>query len=148
MKFSKLFKVSVLAAVLPINASLLIISMEKAEANGNFSQSCTITGFNAQDFSKTAVLTANCRRRDGSIHYGASINLNNYITNRFGNLKWQSGGDFEESCYQIGLESQGTPSPTFMSGFCYNENGYANGTSINLNENITNNNGNLQYVRP
>src|SRR5262245_7442752 len=62
----------------------LALPMGKAHARGNFSSTCTNLKLNAVDFSKTATLTADCKREDQrdpkkATHKGASINLNAII---------------------------------------------------------------------
>jgi len=113
-----------------------------AQTRGDFSLSCS--NLNLASSSKTAVLRANCRRVDGSIDSGASINLNDYITNSNGNLAYVgAGGDFSASCSNINLD----PKTGVLKANCRRADGRTNsGASINLNDDITNDNGNLRYV--
>ena len=120
----------------------------QAPTPGNFSSSCGSIHLNSADFSRTAVLTADCRRRDGSIHSGASINLNDYITDDNGNLRYVgTGGDFSLSCGNIHLDSAGFSQTAVLTANCRRrDGGIHSGASINLNDHITNDNGNLRYV--
>jgi len=106
---------------------------------GNFSLSCSNL-----TLANSSVLRANCRRADGSTNSGASINLNDYITNSNGNLAYVgAAGDFSASCSNINLD----PRTAVLRANCRRANGSTNsGASINLNDDITNNNGNLRYV--
>lgn len=132
-------------SVVLIATPALIVSMGTAEAGGDFSRSCKFISLNAHHHSTTAILTAYCRRRDGS-YKKSSINLNNYITNTFGRLRWQRGGNFAKSCSNIGFdfpfsmhrltascEGGGSPNHTYSS-------------SVDLNAYIANIDGNLTYV--
>ena len=138
---SQFFKALGLTAALPISASLLMISMGKAQASGQFSKTCNYTALQPpKNFSKKAILTADCRRRDGSINYEASINLNNYITNDNGYLRWASNGDFQESCYAAELIG-----PHTIEALCRARNGNYYYDDIDLDDHISNINGNLVY---
>ena len=72
---SQFFKALGLSAALPISASLLMISMGKAQASGQFSKTCNYIEIKANAFSKTAKLIADCRRIDGSINYDTSLTI-------------------------------------------------------------------------
>src|SRR5262252_5501082 len=104
-----------------------------AQTRGDFSLSCSNINLNLA--SKTAVLSANCRRGDGSIHSGASINLNDYITNNNGNLTYVgAGGDFSLSCNNISLDAK----TAVLRANCRRGDGSIHsGVSINLNDDIT-----------
>jgi hypothetical protein len=56
-------------------------------------------------------------------------------------------GNFGVTCYDAGLESEGN-SGVFLSAYCAPINGYYQGTAIDLNEDIKNDNGNLVYIGP
>jgi hypothetical protein len=129
------------------------LPMGKAQARGDFSLTCTNIQLNAVDFSKTAMLKADCKRKDPkdskkAIHQGASINLNAIITVNQGQLQWArrpSGGDFQQSCAQDGLGFLGNPFGTGghveLVAMC---NGQFQG--VDLDGNITNDDGNLKYL--
>jgi hypothetical protein len=79
---------------------------------------------------------------------GASINLNEVLTVNQGRLQWArrpGGGDFQQSCAQDGLGFPRNP----VGGGGHNDlvaicNGRLQG--IDLNDNITNDDGNLKYL--
>jgi len=78
--FQRYLKSFGLVTMVAVTASLAL-PMGKAQARGDFSSTCTNLKLNAVDFSKTATLTADCKRQDQkdpkkATHYGASINLN------------------------------------------------------------------------
>src|SRR5215831_1036587 len=74
----------------------------QAQTRGNFSLSCTnVTIKAANAFAVPTVLTADCKRKDKSTNVGATIDLNNYITNNGGFLLWGRGGNFGGSCSEI-----------------------------------------------
>jgi hypothetical protein len=107
MKISKFFKAFSLTTALAMSSGFLTIPMVKAQTSGNFSYSCSNIKLKSQDFSTTAILTADCRRRDGTTNYGTSINLNDYITNHFGQLQWRRNGHFQQSCFGMQLSKMG-----------------------------------------
>ena len=137
---SQFFKALGFTAALPISASLLMISMGKAQASGQFSKTCNYITLESKDFSKRAILTADCRRRDGSTNSGASINLNDYIVNDNSYLRWASHGDFQESCEAAYLIDQHT-----MEAICRARNGDYYYDDIDLDDHIANINGNLVH---
>ena len=132
----------------------IALPVGKAQARGDFSLSCTNIHLNTVDFSKTAMLTADCKRQDQrdpkkAIHYGASINLNEIITfDQNHQLKWArrpGGGDFQQSCSQDGLgllrNPVGIAGHSDLVAMC---NGVLKG--IDLDGNITDDDGNLKYL--
>ncbi len=143
MKF-KLFQAFGLTTTLAMSAGLLMMSTGKALATGQFSLTCYNIQLYAPNYSKTAKLTADCRRRDGSIHYRTSINLNDYITNNNGRLQWQPRGDFQESCYDSDVETEGSTG-LYIRTFCLDRQQYPHEAYINLDEHIANINGDLIY---
>jgi hypothetical protein len=142
-----------LVTIVGVSANLAL-PMAKAQAGGNFSLSCTNIHLNAVDFSKTAMLTADCKRMDQrdpnkAVHKGASINLNEIIMfDQNQQLQWArrpGGGDFQQSCSQDGLGLLGNPvgfaGHSELVATC---NGGLKG--IDLDGNITNEDGNLKYL--
>jgi hypothetical protein len=111
-----------------------------AQTRGEFSSSCSNIALDP----KTAVLSANCKRGDGSLHSGASLNLNGFIANDNGNLKYVgASGDFSRSCGNINLN----PKTEILSANCKKGDGSTHsGASIDLNDAIANDHGNLRYV--
>jgi hypothetical protein len=111
-----------------------------AQPRGDFNMSCSNINLNP----KTAVLSANCKKSDGSLHSGASINLNDVIANDNGNLKYvAASGDFSKSCGNLNLN----PQTVILSANCKKADGTTHsGATINLNDAIANGNGNLKYV--
>ncbi|MBV9378567.1 MAG: CVNH domain-containing protein [Alphaproteobacteria bacterium] len=155
--FQRYLKSFGLVTMVAVTASLAL-PMGKAQARGDFSSTCTNLKLNAVDFSKTATLTADCKRQDQkdpkkATHYGASINLNEIITyDQNSRLKWArrpGGGDFQQSCSKDGLGWL-APAPMFpfpgqgsmLYAFCK---GNHVGV-IDLNDNIANINGDLKYI--
>jgi hypothetical protein len=123
------------------------LAMPEAKAQallGGFSLTCHNLRLNSVNFSKTAVLTADCNRRDKSIHTGAQINLNDYVTNNHGRLQWSPGaGDFQQSCGGDFLYQSGV-----LTAFCRGGQQMGNPENpvpINLNDRIANDNGDLKY---
>ena len=138
-------------------SAILAMPIGKAQARGDFILSCNNIRLNAVDFSKTAKLTADCTRKDRSTNTGAYINLNDYIVNNQGTLQWATHGDFQETCYQSSLKSlndfatsqslaEGSPlasKPRLLDANC--DQFFPNESKIDLNDHITNDNGNLKY---
>jgi hypothetical protein len=144
-------------------SSNLAMPMGRAQARGDFSLSCNNLKLHAVDFSKTAMLMADCKTnspRDPtkSVHKGASINLNDIITNSNGALQWAAHGDFQQTCYQTRLKSlndltappllpegsRPASSPHFLDASCNQF--YPNESKLNLDDHIANIDGNLKYV--
>jgi len=138
-------------------SATLAMPIGKAQASGDFILSCNNTRLNAVDFSETAMLMAECTRKNGSTNKKASINLNDLIANIQGTLKWATHGDFQETCYQSSLMSlyhsaisqslaEGSPlasKPRLLDANC--DQFFPNASKIELNDHITNDNGNLKY---
>src|SRR5262249_41117303 len=121
------------------NGKLTYISHPKSP--GDFSGSCKNIRLNATNFSKTATLTADCRRRDGS-YLNSQMNLNDVITNNHGSLQWghPGGADFQQSCSGDAL------SGSKLASSCVESAEVRKSTQIDLNEKITNDNGKLTYI--
>jgi hypothetical protein len=122
-----------------------------AQASGDFRRTCRNIYLDANDFSKTATLTADCLKQDGRTYNSSWINLNPYITNHLGGLYWRDrpgGGDFQESCYAAYFPYN--LHTTITSDQCLDGAGHLNHFPglIFLDDHITNNKGNLQYVGP
>ncbi len=132
---SQFFKALGLTAALPISASLLMISMGKALASGQFSKTCDNI-----ETDEPVYLVADCRTRNGSVNY-TSIDLNDYITNDNGHLRWASHGDFEKTCYIIGVYEN------TMGARCRARNGQYVEDNIDLDKHIANINGVLTYEK-
>jgi hypothetical protein len=130
-----------LMTMVGISANLLAAPVARAEPPGNFSGSCKDLGLNATNFSKTAMLTADCRRQDGT-YLKAEVNLNDLITNNHGSLQWgrPGGADFQQSCSGDAL------SGNILTSSCVESAEVKKSTQIDLNEKITNDNGKLTYI--
>jgi len=123
-------------------SATLAMPMDKAQARGDFSLSCTNIQLNAVDFSKTAMLRADCKTKDQgdptkAVQEGASINLNDVRTINHGRLQWArrpGGGDFQEGFLRNPFARGGHNEPVAM----------CNGEleTLDLDGNITNDNGN------
>ena len=143
----RMLKALGLMTVVGISVSLLAASAAKAHPPGNFTLTCKNLRINATDFSKTAMLTADCKRNDQSTHFMASMNLNDFITNNHGRLQWRrrpGGGDFQESCVSDYLLLRGTFLDTCLVGSLPPR--FALPSDLDLNENIINDNGDLKYI--
>src|SRR6516164_1985261 len=130
-----------LMTMVGISANLLAAPVARAESPGNFSGSCKNLGLNATNFSKTAMLTADCRRQDGT-YLKAEVNLNDLITNNHGSLQWgrPGGADFQQSCSGDAL------SGSKLTSSCVASPEVKKSTQIDLSEKITNDNGKLTYI--
>ena len=130
-----------LMTMVGISASLLAAPVARAESPGNFSGSCKNLALNATNFSKSATLTADCRKQDGT-YLKAEVNLNDLITNNHGSLQWgrPGGADFQQSCSGDAL------SGSKLSSSCVESAEVKKSTQIDLNEKITNDNGKLTYI--
>lgn len=137
---SHFFKGLVLTAVLPISTSLLLISMGKALASGDFSRTCQNIKLYTNRYMGRVYLNGDCRMRDGNIDHFAAIDLGDYITNNDGKILWSRDGNFQDSC---------TPPKLFNSHIlgttCRKRNGQYVYGEINLNEHIANIDGELKY---
>jgi hypothetical protein len=136
---SRFFKALGLTAALPISASLLMISMGKALASGQFSKTCDNIHIEGIPFTKSVHLVADCMRRNGSYNLRTSIDVNELITNDNGHLRWQSRGDFGESCEILGVDD------SYLGTTCRARNGQHVDDAIDLDEHIANINGVLTY---
>ncbi|MDJ0718834.1 MAG: CVNH domain-containing protein [Prochloraceae cyanobacterium] len=99
-----------------------------------FTKSCRDTNLNG------ATLSSSCKDRSGN-YKSTSIGLNPFIGNSDGVLQWGSQ-NFSNTCEGIRLEGAGA-----LFANCKRRNGSSNNTSINLDDRISNNNGNLTFDR-
>jgi hypothetical protein len=146
--FRRYLKTLGLITMVGVSANLAL-PVGKAQAGGDFTLSCVRLRLNSADFSNTAVLTANCIRRDKSISDNASINLNDYIADdQDGNMQRASHGHFQRSCLASALENPfyEPDLPTNLFAYCFTAAGYEKQTDLNLNEHIANIDGNLTFV--
>jgi hypothetical protein len=136
--FQRYLKTFGLMTMVAVSASLAM-PMGKAQASGNFSLTCNNLKLQAVNFSKTAMLSADCKRMDPTkkpLH--ASINLNNYIVDdKQRHLNWATHGDFQQTCSQSQLQWMGG---VFLYSVCGI---FTNG--IDLDEHIANIDGSLKY---
>lgn len=108
-----------------------------ARMRGNFSGSSNQISLD-RDFD----LIASCSAVDGS-HRLSSIKLNDYITNDNGHFRWvNSGGNFAASAKNVHLENSGK---VLVAELCTVD-GHWRQDGIWLDERITNNDGDLNYV--
>jgi hypothetical protein len=130
-----------LMTMVGISANLLAAPVARGESPGNFSGSCKNLALNATNFSKSATLTADCRKQDGT-YLKAEVNLNDLITNNHGSLQWgrPGGADFQQSCSGDAL------SGSKLSSSCVESAEVRKSTQIDLNQKITNENGKLTYI--
>jgi hypothetical protein len=85
-----------------------------------------------------AVLTASCKRHDGTFKT-SRINLNPYIGNFNGKLKWD-GQDFIKTCYDISLSGN-----SILSAKCQTTAQFHITSFIDLEDSISNMDGNLRF---
>ena len=105
----------------------------QAWALGDFSQTCYNSSISGSTLSST------CYKADGFTPNYSSINLNSYIENVNGVLKWQPN-NYIETCRGMGLVSN-----SYMAGDCKTRSQNWVGTEINLDDHIANINGVLTY---
>lgn len=127
----------VLLALLFTGAISMGIFHSQAWAIGYFSKSCT----NSEMIS--SFLLSSCSRKNG-ITNKTWIDLNKYISNDDGLLKWKNDDGFIESCEGIRLSSSLATKHTEMNADCEIE-GYLVENNIDLDEHITNIDGQLEY---
>ncbi|MDC3962887.1 CVNH domain-containing protein [Polyangium jinanense] len=109
-----------------------------ADARGAFEDSCdSIRIFNHTN------LSANCKMRNGNVHFGAHIDLNQYLANDDGRLVWRRGGNFGATCSNITVIH---PQIGRMGATCRQRNGMTVFAFIQLGEHIANIDGNLTIV--
>jgi len=87
-----------------------------------------------------AVLTAECNKF-GAVWHQSSIDLNLYIENDNGTLKWKEDGNFASSCDKISIES-----PALLGASCQMTDGHWNWSTLDIRYHITNELGKLKYV--
>ncbi len=110
-------------------------SLFSDSASAVFTDSCRDTNLNGP------ILSSSCKDRNGNYKY-SSIGLNPFIGNRNGLLHW-GGENFANSCEGIRLEGAGA-----LFANCKKVNGDFNDTNINLDNRISNTDGNLTYYLP
>lgn len=121
------------AAVAFLFAVAISLSLFPSKAwAGDFSKSC----YNSEV--KDSVLYSNCRRINGSYN-NTKIDLNPFIENVDGVLKWQPR-NFIQTCRNTALSGS-----SVMVAQCKKRNQVWNDTSIDLDDRIANIDGNLQY---
>jgi hypothetical protein len=143
----RMLKALGLMTMVEISVNLLAAPPVTAHPPGNFTLTCKNLRLSATNFSKTAMLTGDCKRKDQSTHITASMNLNDFITNNHGRLQWRrrpGGGDFQESCVNDSLLLRGTFLATCLVGSLPPR--FALPSDLDLNENIINDNGDLKYI--
>jgi hypothetical protein len=106
----------------------------------NFSHTCT-----KLRLVNNTTLSADCRMENGQTHFGAMIDLNRIIVNRDGNLGWENNGVFAHSCNNIRLFAEQVPESDRLGAVCKKINGMTVFSFINLDEQISNINGDLQF---
>lgn len=107
------------------------------EPTKNFSNTCKNIYLDRDG----STLKAQCELKDDKGSQSTSLNLNTYIKNTHGNLRWDRKGNFIASCFGMGL----TNGNTVLAGTCFQD-GNRQGshfTGIDLNDHIGNNNGSL-----
>jgi hypothetical protein len=116
-------------------ASLVSFNLlvDKAMATGNFSQTCGDIEFN------DSILTANCRKMNGSYNL-SSIDVNPYIENVDGQLKWQPS-NFIATCNTKII------SGPFLEADCKTRDQRFVSTEIDLDEHIANIDGTLKFEK-
>lgn len=143
----RMLKALGLMTMVGISVNLLAVPPARAHPPGNFTLTCKNLRLNATNFSKTAMLTADCKRKDQSTHFMASMNLNDVITNNHGRLQWRrrpGRGDFQQSCVNDSLLLRGTFLAKCLVGSVPPR--FALPSDLDLNENIINDNGDLKYI--
>ncbi len=128
---NKLLKV----AVAFLFAAVMSVSLfaGQALALGDFSQTCLDTRVSG------STLTSSCYKVDGSTINMSSIDLNEWIANIDGNLKWRRG-NYIETCRYMKMVSGSD-----MEGQCKTRDQRWVDTSIDLDDHIANINGTLTY---
>jgi len=127
---------AVVAFLLAVVMSFSMFASQ-AWATGDFSKSCDYPEM------KGSVLLSSCRRMNGSYN-NTSIDLNKYISNVNGLLKWDCSGGFIESCEKIRLSSSLKTRHTEMNADCEIL-GYLVEDGIDLDQHIANIDGVLTY---
>ncbi len=102
-------------------------------AFAEFSPACYYPGLDG------SVLEAICARADGKTPNKTSIDLNEYIENVDGELKWQPG-NFYETCRGFSLEGE-----NILKAECKTRAQYWVPTKIDLDDHITSIDGTLRY---
>ena len=119
--------------------TLACLQQNVALAEGKFTSTCeniTLEG---------AGLEAVCKTTDQR-NSNTGINLNGYITNRNGVLRWRRNGEFMNSSQNCDVEWHSGVS--ILHCDCLRRDGTWTGSTLNLDERIANINGALTYERP
>ena len=123
---------SAVAFLIAVAMSFSIFTSQ-ALALGDFSRTC----YNS--YLQGSTLTSTCYKADGRTPNRSSINLNPYIENVDGVLKWQPA-NYIETCRYMDLAS-----PSIMAGECKTRAQYWVPAKIDLDDHIANINGVLTY---
>ena len=117
--------------------SFALLLASSAWAAGEFTRSCKNI-----DLRSKSALDATCRTMRGS-HARTGIQLNNYIANIDGDLRWKRNGNYSASSRNCDLDrSHGT---TILRCDTRRIDGSWTSSSLNLDSRIANINGRLQY---
>lgn len=133
----------VVSTALLISGTLLLANSAIA---GGFSESCENLKLHFPVGGGT-FLGADCKDEVGNLNY-STINLNDYIANMNGNLVWLENGNFSATCDHpelAGVGVRSTNSATLVV-MCRTSGSIPfQPNRFDLNERITNSNGNLVY---
>ncbi|HVK63742.1 MAG TPA: CVNH domain-containing protein [Polyangium sp.] len=111
-----------------------------AFADGDYHLSCTESRI--VDLGRSKLLVASCKRRDGSINTHTNILLELFIANDDGSMVWRRNGGFASTCVLPSLEG------SKLRALCRKRDGSGVVSTIDLDENIANYDGKLEYVGP
>jgi hypothetical protein len=112
----------------------LLSNATQASGCGNFVASCNGISISG------SVLSASCRDRDGNSHF-TQLDLNPHLANINGVL--EPGSNYIATCTSQGGKEEGSSFIIFAR--CAKENGNVVPTSFNVNNNVANINGQLQW---
>ena len=126
----------VLLALLFTGAMSLGIFHGQAWASGDFSKNCS----NSQ--MESSFLLSSCKRDNGDTNK-TWIDLNEYISNDDGSLKWNKPGEFIKNCEDIRLSSSLATRHIEMNANCEDNEATV---WIDLDEHITSTDGQLEYT--
>jgi hypothetical protein len=132
MKMSRVFRIVIVADC--VFASLIAFNLfaDSAWALGKFSLTCRNTRISI------STLSASCATANGE-YKDTSINLNPYIGNTDGSLKW-TDTNFIETCRATSLIS-----PSILAAQCKTRDQIWTSTRINLDDHIANIDGTLKF---
>jgi hypothetical protein len=95
-------------------------------------------------FAGSAVyVDADCLDVNKGDHY-TSLFVNDMITNNNGQMAWQLNGGFENSCDRCSVQAVSSVGAWLVCNCLNDTDGWVQGTSVNLNDKITNRNGCLK----